>query len=367
MILVFISRDDAEYNKYTCGCLDGIMQTAQCRLTESALQLKTEESKDIPDSGNPTADLLGKDEIIQSDIVINETDEIVNEAKKAGSEKPLNVQPDNVDYMISGRNLLEEFKRNAIQKAQEARLLVVVIRSGQKIVELKSRALSERYDGVNTRNLLSVVGQVLKDAVKFAPAISLCNQCVHLFVHWGGVTDLIREECKFESAIASNDYKKIIGCKELKFYEVSSRRDCFNVNGHEINIPYTQDEAEKLMQRFEEARGHDKILNLIMRIASEDGVDCSVDEFSQVRKFLSDDTRRTKLRFFALESPMKWLADWKPWKEFVGVNGDAEKAICEMFSPVFENPIPTDQSTRYKPNDKLRALFIQLLREGIVK
>lgn len=349
MVFVFVSRDPDEFDKYFRGC------GKTTKLRDVACCLSPEEA-----NINVTATANGDAMTSLSAYVgvVPSTDPGAIHAEALGSREEA-VDTINVKYIVPDKTIM-----GCLKDAENP--FAVVIKSESEMNRLKMASAKERYGGVSTRHIIDIIKETLHAALKLQlnEEFRLEDQEVHLLVHWGGVTDFVKEEDEFNKIISSNGYNKVVKCKELLFHEVSSRRpDCFNVNGYEVNIPYTQDEAKELIQRFEEAQGHDKILNLIMRIASEDSVDCSADEFKQVSKFLSDDTRRRKLRFFALESPMRWIADWKPWKEFVGVNGDAENAISQMFSPI----MPADRQTRYKPHVKLRALFIQLVKEGIVK
>lgn len=319
MILVFISRDDEEFNRYLRGCdyvMNGYVSHRVPELSLSPHSVSTDVENPNDDNPDPR--------------IKNYRPSITNEYL-AGTSKEKNIE---VEYKFPLKSLFE-FHRGGP--------FVVVIRSDVEINQMKKRCKAEEYQLCSTEDFLTLVSEVVNEALP-KQSSKLNEHELHLLVHWGGVNELEVEENKFKNAIDTKLLEKKVGCRTLVFHEISSRRPCFDVTQQKITVPVEIDDVNALLKSFDDARTFVQIKDVLTQFVVQ-GETLKKD---LVCEFLARDDVRKDLRTALCEPQVEWLKKWKTFREYLDV-------ACEV-----------DASTKAlkmlnEEKDKLKAFVTQLL------
>lgn len=338
MIVVFVSKDDEEFNRYKNGCVKHVIK----QLTYSPM------SRENVSNGGVQNDTASSNALSASFESLKQ--EYPEEARGACSlkhEKPsCHDESKSIEYMIIPDSIVEYY---------DSGTFVVVIRSGDYIRKLK-KSIRPAYAGLSVENLLAIVGKVINDALPAGGQI-VGEHDVSLLIHWGRVNDLAAEELKFNNTISAFDYKKCIGCKSLAFHALSSRRPSFNVQRAAIRVPVGKEEVDELLQRFKSERAVADVKDIMTNYLRKPNT-----EMDDLEKFMASREFRKKVREAAMEPKFKWLLEWRLLRDFIKatsekkigntVNEDQEKTLISRL-------LKDDQ-------EKSLALISQLLSEGLV-
>ena len=334
MIAVFVSKNDEEFERYKAGCPKHIIKNLRYipKFSENG------GDKDLYNDNDSSSLLSAAFE----DVKKQHPEEEKN-VKMLGQSLSSGLNEKYIEYMIIPDSILEYYNNETF---------VVVIRSGDYINQLKQKSIKDAYKEVHAENLLKIVGDVIKDAVP-GRSYDESEHDVHLLIHWGNVTDLKAEEEKFNSVIKENGYKKFIGCKCLRFHELSSRRPSFNVQGHLIKVPVKKEEVDELLKCFKAEREFVDVKDYMTKYLYDPAcVQQKMIEFMATKEF------RSKIREIAKESKFKWLLGWTLFRDFFKVAED-ENAVKNAVADILK---ASDEDNQ----EKTRALISQLLSEGIV-
>lgn len=338
MIVVFVSKNDEEFNRYKNGCVKPVIK----QLTYSPM------SRENVSNGGVQNDTASSKALSAS--FENAEQEYHKEALDVRSlkyEKPsCHDESKSIGYMIIPDSIAEYYNSGTF---------VVVIRSGAYINQLKEESIRAEYQGLPIKNLLAIVGKVINDAIPAGGQI-VSEHDVSLLIHWGRVNDLAAEELKFSKAISASafDYKKCIGCKSLAFHELSSRRPSFNVQRDAIKVPVRKEEVDELLLRFKSERAFADVKDIMTNYLRKPNTGCKMDV---LKDFMASREFRKKVREAAKESKFKWLLEWRLFRELI--KATSEEEIGNTVSNILKVSAKEDQ-------EKSLALISQLLSEGLV-
>lgn len=347
MIAVFVSKNDEEFERYKAGCPKHIIKNLKHIIKNLRYTPKFSENggdKDLYNDNDSSSLLSAAFEDVKK-----QHPEKEKNVKMLGQSLSSGLNEKYIEYMIIPDSILEYYNNETF---------VVVIRSGDYINQLKQKSIKEAYEGVYAKNLLNIIGDVIKDAVPGRSdderrSDDESKHDVHLLIHWGNVTDLKAEEDKFNRVINENGYKKFIGCKCLRFHELSSRRPSFNVQGHLIKVPVKKEEVDELLECFNAEREFVDVKDYMTKYLYDPAcVQQKMIEFMATKEF------RSKIREIAKESKFKWLLGWTSFRDFLKVAED-ENAVKKTVADILN---ASDEDNQ----EKSRALISQLLSEGIV-
>lgn len=334
MIAVFVSKNDEEFERYKAGCPKHIIKNLRYipKFSENG------GDKDLHND-NDSSSLLSA----AFEVAMRQHPEAEEAVKTLGQSLSSGSNEKHIEYMIIPDSIAEYYGSGTF---------VVVIRGGGYINQLKQKSIKDTYKEVHAENLLKIVGDVIKDAVP-GRSYDESKHDVHLLIHWGNVTDLKAEEDKFNRVINENGYKKFIGCKCLRFHELSSRRPSFNVQGHLIKVPVKKEEVDELLECFNAEREFVDVKDYMTKYLYDPAcVQHKMIEFMATKEF------RSKIREITKESKFKWLLGWTLFRDFLKVAED-ENAVKKAVKKILEASDKDNQ-------EKSRALISQLLSEGIV-
>ena len=329
MIVVFVSRDGEEFNRYLRGCDEVIRGDISYQLEGESTSSSVVSDENV----SATATMLSA--VFEQD---QESLQKADSQRKAlpsvvdGEEKNIHVE-----YVFPLDSLLEYRKNN---------VFVVVMRSGVGINRLKARCTRERYCKGNTKDFLRLVAKVVHDALP-KQKYNLAEHDVHLLVHWGGLDELETEEREFNKAIKDGHFETIVGCKNLIVREISTRRPCFNVQGHRIAVPVKKEKMEALLARFDRALAFSVIKDVLTKSAVKGFSGLTDDESALVVAFLSSDSIRNDLRSSMNNPQVKWLKSWNVFQEYLEAELDKVK---DKSMAIFQSD-----------EEKMKALVAQLL------
>lgn len=298
MIVVFVSRDDAEFNRYAEGCgEEKSNRTISCRLP--------------PRIRNAVNDLDFQDLTSISAVFTDVHDAQVANSQGVAWQPGVDAETVSVEYLFPLKAMTEYYKND---------VFVMVIRSNEHLCRLKISSKNERYVGENSRELLFLIDVALKDAL---PQLTdrIAGHDVHLLVHWGGLRDLAGEEDAFNKAIEEADHKTIFGCRRLVFHELSSRRPCFDVQKHVISVPVEKEKLGALLEQFGAERKFARIKDVLSRFVVGELSDA--DE-KLVGDFFSGEDFRSRLRAAIAEPQLNWLRTWEPFMNYLRSKNDVQ-------------------------------------------
>ena len=333
MIVVFVSKNDEEYNRYKAGRVKHVIR----QLTYIPKSGDVVSHGGV-DNGNSSSNALSA----SFESAMKQHPEEAGVARSLGQKMLSSHDEKNREYMIIPGSIAEYYGSGTF---------VVVIRGGGYINQLKQKSIRAAYQGTHAENLLAIVGEVISEAIPTGGQI-VGEQDVTLLIHWGGVTDLAAEELKFNNVISTFDYKKYIGCKNLVFRELSSRRPSFNVQRHAIKVPVKKEEVDELLQRFESERAFADVKDIMTNYLRN--TICGMDVLA---KFMTSKEFREKIREVAKESKFAWLLEWTLFRELVKAASD------DKIRNSVDNIL---NATTNEDREKSRALISQLLSEGLV-
>lgn len=331
MIVVFVSRDAGEFNRYLSGSGEVVSGNLSYRPLGELLAGSSE---------------LNNAQVSELSAVFDPFTEDIAKANKQREalEKSQDAKDIHVEYMYSLRSL-QEFRKSGV--------FVLVIRSGDEINRLKERCRTERYCRGNTEDFLRLISSVLNDLSPVLKAISsdngfnLAKHDVHLLVHWGGLPDLDAEEDVFRKAIQEQHLEKVVGCNNLFIREISTRRPCFDVTGSgPIVVPVKKDDVDAALSRFDDARTFARMKDVLTGFV----VKGQTKGKDLVCKFLARDDVRDDLRSALLDRQTAWLKDWKAFRDYL----DAEPGKAE----------PDKAGSDKEKPDKVEEEAKKLLSEG---
>lgn len=337
MIVIFVTKNDAEFNKYLNGCTPVIRAEVPyyrqtfpiAEVSDEAIETPKDTSKS--DDYNP---VFETPEMRQKAAVYEAT------LKRGSNGIP-------VEYM---------FPIDSLREHQENDVFVIVVRSGEDIVRLKEDCKRECYRGNSTKEFLSLISAVIEAAVpKWKEKQG--EQDIRLLVHWGELHDPMSEEAVFNQAVEECRLSEVFsnathGCRSLKVREISSRRPHeFFVNGEGIKVPVKKKDVDALLQRFEEASKSAGIKDVLTAFV----VQGKLENESLVYEFLARDDIRKDLRAALRDKQMEWLKEWKAFRDYL----DAEPGKAEPDKAGSDN----EKSDKEKP-DKVEEEAKKLLNEG---
>lgn len=338
MILVFVSKNDEEFNRYVRGCGD-----KKIRRTYSF---------------QPQIDDVVKMEAMEAGTGIPQMPSLSSafgdmkslaDAEQIGAQQQINPE----DRVIITEYV---FPLESMSEYHTSDVFVVAIRSSSDINKLKADSKNSGYRGLSTKKLLSLIADIVRETFPDEKS-KVSKQDIHLLVHWGSVKYLSKEEKAFNDVISQQHYELEFPCKSLRFYELSSRRrDCLNVEEQAIKIPYKKKDVETLFRRLGSFEKYAEIKDHMTKyVLAETGREVDTE---LIRAFLSESEFRKKLRSVVSEVRLKWLLEWNLFKSFM----DAEST--EKIKGAVEQMVaPFDRCDK----DKARAFISQLLSEGLVR
>lgn len=332
MILVFVSKNDEEFNRYVRGCGDKKIRRTYSFRPKINDAVAMDAGTWIPQMPSLSAAFGDMESRVA--------------AEHSGAQQQINLEDSGIitEYV---------FPLESMSEYHTSGVFVVAIRSSSDINKLKSDSKnSEDYRGSSTKKFLSLIAEIVKETFP-DDKYKIDKQDIYLLVHWGNVTDLKAEEDKFNRVINENGYNKFIGCKCLRFHELSSRRPSFNVQGHLIKVPVKKEEVDELLKCFEAEREFVDVKDYMTKYLYDPAcVQQKMIEFMATKEF------RSKIREIAKESKFKWLLGWTLFRDFLKVAED-ENAVKKAVKKILKAPDKDNQ-------EKSRALISQLLSEGIV-
>ena len=207
MIVVFVSKNDEEFNRYQNGC--GEIITGDLPFNFNQSQRGKHDEQKVSNEAVPKA---------SAELDPLEDEEARRAAEDYQEKLKRTVQNISVEYMSPLDSFAEYLKNN---------VFVVVLRSGEEIKHLKELCKKERYQGEHTKVFISLIAALIKKALPQKERESdedLIAQDVYLLVHWGELYDPTAEEEVFNAAVCTSGYKEIMGCEKLTIREISSRR-----------------------------------------------------------------------------------------------------------------------------------------------
>lgn len=331
MILVFVSKNDEEFNRYVRGCGDKKIRRPYSFRPKINDAVAMDAGTWIPQMPSLSAAFGDMESRVA--------------AEHRGAQQQINLEDSKIitEYV---------FPLESMSEYHTSGVFVVAIRSSSDINKLKADSKNSGYRGLSTKKLLSLIADIVRETFPDEKS-EVSKQDIHLLVHWGNVTDLKAEEDKFNRVINENGYKKFIGCKCLRFHELSSKRPSFNVQGHLIKVPVKKEEVDELLECFNAEREFVDVKDYMTKYLYDPAcVQHKMIEFMATKEF------RSKIREIAKESKFKWLLGWTLFREFLKVAED-ENAVKKAVKKILKASEKDNQ-------EKSRALISQLLSEGIV-
>ncbi|MBE6395466.1 MAG: hypothetical protein E7046_00490 [Lentisphaerae bacterium] len=333
MILVFVSKNDEEFNRYVRGCGDKKIRRTYSFRPKINDAVAMDAGTWIPQMPSLSAAFGDMESRVA--------------AEHRGAQQQINLEDSGTEYV---------FPLESMSEYHTSGVFVVAIRSSSDINKLKADSKNSGYRGLSTKKLLSLIADIVRETFPDEKS-EVSKQDIHLLVHWGSVKYLSEEEKKFNDVISQEHYEREFPCKSLRFYELSSRRrDCLNVEEQAIKIPYKKKDVETLFRRLGSFEKYAEIKDHMTKyVLAETGLEVDTE---LIRAFLSESEFRKKLRSVVSEVRLKWLLEWNLFKSFM----DAEST--EKIKGAVEQMVtPFDRCDK----DKARAFISQLLSEGLVR